>query len=643
MKALRIVLVGQPNAGKSTLFNVLSDIKAAVGNFAGTSVRITQSAIQLGGQEFQLLDLPGTYSLNAADDAERITRNYLLGERIDLVINVVDSTLLSRSLELTSELLELGLPMAVALNMQDEAEKRGLKIDHEKLERLLGVPVAPTSALHGKGVLQLMERCARVLAAPVAPRRPLPVFPYTAHIEALVQGLAGAMPEPAAGRNGGRRFYAIKAIENLAMVPEEMSRPLEAEIASACSQIRDIHKLECFESIACERHHLAMKLSEDISEFVPRRTIHLHDRLDRFFLHPLAGRLFLAAYFLGFFAVIFFAGNIFSRWLDPLFNRVPPLLLPLQKISGILWLVADGIFQGLAGSLGVILPYFLPLIFLHSLFEDSGYLSRIAFLMDGMLHRIGLHGKSVAAFILGLGCTAPALYATRILENKRDRTLSALLLPFIPCSARNAVIFAVTAALAGPAWALVIYIFVLLVIAATGKAISLFLAKPGGLIMEIPDLKVPSLRNALVNSGRQLKEFLFTVVPLLLLGSVAMSLLGRLNLSARIDALFSPLVNGILGLPAKLGTTLVFGFFRKELIVIMAKQALGAASLAALPLTTGQALVFLVFVILYFPCFTTFVVMGREFTWKLAAASALLSVAVATLAAYLFKILLIVL
>jgi ferrous iron transport protein B len=636
MRSYKVVLVGQPNAGKSTLFNVLSDIKAAAGNFAGTSVRITQSAIQLHGLSFQLLDLPGTYSLNAADDAEKITRAYLLGEKIDLVINVVDSTLLARSLELTSELLELGLPMAIALNMQDEAEKRGLKIDHEKLEGLLGVPVVPTSALHGKGVLHLMERCALMLSAPPSP---LPVFSYTAHIETLVQGLASAMAEPASGRNGGRRFYAIKAIENPAMVPAELSRPIEAEIKAACSQIRDFHKLECFESIAYERHHLAMKLSEEISEFVPRQTIHLHDRLDRFLLHPLLGRLFLIAYFLFFFALIFFAGNFFSRWLNPLLDRIPPLLFPLQKVSILLWLTADGLWQGLAGALGVVLPYFLPLIFLHALFEDTGYLSRIAFLLDGLLHRVGLQGKAVAAFILGFGCTAPALYATRILENRRDRTLTALLLPFIPCSARNAVIFALTAALAGPIWALVIYIFVLLVIAVTGKAISLFLAKPSGLIMEIPDLKVPSLRNAMSATGRQLKEFTSAVVPLLLLGSAAMSWLIYLNIGARIDAFFSPLIKGLLGLPAQLGTTLVFGFFRKELIVIMAKQALSTASLALLPLTTGQAVVFLVFVTLYFPCFTTFVVMGKEFGWKTAGASAVLSVAVASFSAYLFRIL----
>jgi len=639
MTSYKVVLVGQPNAGKSTLFNVLSDIKAAAGNFAGTSVRITQSAIDLHGRVFQLLDLPGTYSLNAADDAERITRDYLLGEKIDLVINVVDSTLLARSLELTSELLELGLPMAIALNMQDEAEKRGLKIDHEKLERLLGIPVVPTSALHGKGVLHLMERCALMLSAPPSP---LPVFPYTAHIETLVQALAGAMAEPAGGRNGSRRFYAIKAIENPDMVPADLARPIAAEIAAACAQIRDFHKLECFESIAYERHHLAMKLSEAIAEFVPRQTIHLHDRLDRFLLHPLLGRLFLVAYFLVFYALIFITGNLFSRWLDPLLNRVPPLLLPLQKLSGLLWLTVDGLWQGLAGSLGVVLPYFLPLIFLHALFEDTGYLSRIAFLLDGLLHRVGLQGKAVAAFILGFGCTAPALYATRILENRRDRTLTALLLPFIPCSARNAVIFALTAALAGPVWAMVIYMFVLLVIAVTGKAISLFLVKPGGLIMEIPDLKVPSPRNALAATWRQLKEFASAVVPLLLLGSAAMSWLGYLNIGARIDAFFSPLVNGLLGLPAQLGTTLVFGFFRKELIVIMAKQALGAASLALLPLTTGQTVVFLVFVTLYFPCFTTFVVMGREFGWKTAGASAALSVAVASLAAYLFKVLFVV-
>jgi ferrous iron transport protein B len=636
MKSFKIVLVGQPNAGKSTLFNVLSDIKAAAGNFAGTSVKITQSVIRLAGREFRLLDLPGTYSLNAADDAERISSDYLLREKVDLIINVVDSTLLARSLELTSELLELGIPMAVALNMQDEAEKRGLKIDHEKLEKALGVPVVATAALHGKGVLQLMERCARLLNAEPPP---LPVFAYTAHIEALVQKLAAAMPEPASGQNGSRRFFAIKSIENPAMVPENLRRALAVDIAAACAQIRDYHQRDCFESVAYERHHLAMKWSEEISEFVPRKTIHLHDRLDRFFLHPLFGRFFLLAYFLFFYAAIFFTGNLFGRWLDPLLNRIPPLFLPLQKTSAFLWLTVDGLWQGISGSLGVVLPYFLPLIFLNAVFEDSGYLSRIAFLLDGLLHRIGLHGKSVAAFILGFGCTAPALYATRILENKRDRVLSALLLPFIPCSARNAVIFALTAALAGPLWALLIYFFVLLVIAVTGKAISLFLEKPGGLIMEIPDLKVPSLRNALVNTGRKLKEFSITVVPLLLLGSAAMSWLGSLNITLWLNKLFAPLLHGVLGLPSQLGTTLVFGFFRKELIVVMAKQALGAPSLALLPLTLAQAVVFLVFVTLYFPCFTTFVVMGREFGWKIAGTSAILSVAVASFSAYLFRIL----
>lgn len=634
----RIVLVGQPNAGKSTLFNVLSDIKAAAGNFAGTSVRITQSAIQMGGREFQLLDLPGTYSLNAADDAERITRDYLLGEPLDLIVHVVDSTLLSRSLELTVELLELGLPLVIALNMQDEAEKRGLKIDHEKLEERLGVPVVPTSALHGKGVRQLMERCLDRLSAPGDPAPP--VLHYTAHIEAHVQKLAGLLPPLPAGQNGSRRFYAIRGIENPGMLPASLRDPIEAEIRAACSRIRRHHDRECYESIAYERHHLAMKLSEETCNFVPRKTIHLHDRMDRFLLHPWLGRLFLLGYFLGFFAVIFLVGGRIAAWLDPLLALVPPLFQPLQHVSGFLWATADGIFQGLAGALGIVLPYFLPLIILHSLFEDSGYLSRIAFLMDGLLHRVGLHGKSVAAFILGFGCTVPALYATRILENRRDRRLSALLLPFIPCSARNAVIFALSAALAGPFWALVIYVFALLVIGMTGRIISRFLPKPGGLIMEIPDLKVPSLRNALAGAGRQLREFARTVVPLLLLGSAAMSWLGQLQVSSRIDGLLSPLVSGVLGLPAPLGSTLVFGFFRKELIIIMAKQALGAASLAALPLTSAQAVVFLVFATLYFPCFSTFMVMGREFGWKTAGESALLSIAVAGLGAWGFKIVL---
>jgi len=636
MNPFKIVLVGQPNAGKSTLFNVLSDIKAATANFAGTSVKIIQSTIQLQGQVFQLLDLPGTYSLNAIDEAEKITQRYLLEEKIDLIINVVDSTLLARSLELTAELLELELPLVVALNMHDEAEKRGLKIDPEKLEKALGVPVAATAALFGKGVLQLMERCLQKLTGPKSLQ---PVLPYTAHVETLVQKLAQALPQPGEGKNGSRRFFAIKAMENPVMVPENMRQALATVVASASREITDFHQRDCFESIAYERHHQAMKLSEEISSFSPKGNVLFRDRLDRFLLHPLFGRLAMLAYFLVFFSVIFFAGNLLNGALGLILQKIPPLLLPLRNVSFILWLTMDGLYQGLAGSLGIVLPYFLPLIFLNSLFEDTGYLSRIAFLLDGLLHRIGLHGKSAAAFILGFGCTAPALYATRILENKRDRLLSALLLPFIPCSARNAVIFALTAALAGPAWALLIYLYVLLVIAATGKALSFFLPKPSGLIMEIPDLKPPSWSGALAKTGRKLKEFTSQVIPWLLLGSVAMAWLGLLRIGPLIDSFLSPLLKGLLDLPAKLGTTLVFGFFRKELIIVMAGQALGASSLALLPLSLSQIVVFAVFVTLYFPCFATFVVMGKEFGWKTAGAAAMLSVLVASISAYFFKLL----
>ncbi len=635
MNSFKIVLVGQPNAGKSTLFNVLSDIKASTANFAGTSVKILQSDIQLHGKSFQLLDLPGTYSLNATDDAEKITQSFLLNEKIDLIINVVDSTMLARSLELTAELLEMELPLVVALNMQDEAEKRGLKIDSEKLENILGVPIVSTAALFGKGVLQLMERCLQKLSETSKSR---PVLPYTAHVETLVQKLAHALPHRVDQLNGSRRFFAIKAIENPAMIPEQVRQWISVAIISACREIQKFHQRDCFESIAYERHHQAMKWCEEISSFTSRHQIQFRDRFDRFLLHPLFGRFFLLAYFLFFFSTIFFIGNLLSSWLGSILQKIQPLILPLRNVSGFLWLTVDGLYQGLAGSLGIVLPYFLPLIFLNSVFEDTGYLSRIAFLLDGLLHRIGLHGKSVAAFILGFGCTAPALYATRILENKRDRLLSALLLPFIPCSARNAVIFALTAAFAGPIWALVIYLYALLVIAVTGKFIALFLPKSGGLIMEIPDLKPPSWNSALAKTGHKLKEFSIQVIPWLLLGSVAMAWLGYLRIGPWIDAFFSPLLQGLLGLPAKLGTTLVFGFFRKELIIVMANQALGVSSLSLLPLTLSQIVVFAVFVTLYFPCFATFVVMWKEFGWKTVSASAVLSVSVAAFSAFMFKL-----
>jgi ferrous iron transport protein B len=630
-----IVLVGQPNAGKSTVFNVLSDLKTSVSNFSGTSVEISRSFINIRGLTFHLVDLPGVYSLNPGDEAEKVTCTYLTHEEIDLVINVVDASMLSRSLELTVELMEFGIPMVIALNMWDEAERKGLKIYPEKLENLLNIPVVTTSALYGKGIKELVEKCYAVLdVEAVIPS----TMEYTSHIEESVSWLEERFREIEITRNGSPRFYAIKALENPELVPGEVLVTLSNPIEDIRTQILEMHRRDAHETISIERHHLSMKLMEEVSHFVDRKSIPLREKADRYFLHPLLGFLPLLGFFFLFFAAIYVVGNLLGELIGIPLAQVPGLYAGLKTAHPFWWHTIDGIFLGIEGAIGIVLPYFLPLIFLTSLFEDTGYLSRIAFLMDGLMHRIGLHGKSVAPFVLGFGCTVPALYGVRIIEQRRERLLTAILLPFVPCTARTSVILALTAAFTGPLGALFVYGFTLVIVAIAGKFISLSIKKPMGLVMEIPDLKVPSLKVSFSKTWNRMKQFLKFAVPFLVLGSILMGWLEFAAINDQVNRIFSPLVENILGLPDKLGSTLVYGFFRKELVLVMANSAFGVQEISKLPLTPKQILVFVVFVTLYFPCFSTFVVMLKEFGKKIVLVSSLLSIAIAIIAAVLVRV-----
>ncbi|MCP4146144.1 MAG: ferrous iron transport protein B [bacterium] len=637
MKKPKIVLIGQPNAGKSTVFNVLSDIKTSASNFSGTSVEIADSHINVYGRTFHIVDLPGVYSLNPGDEAEQVSYKYLNEENIDLIINVVDASLLSRSLELTVELIEFGIPMVIALNMWDEAERKGLKVYPEKLEERLNIPVVTTSALYGKGIKQLVETCyERVYNKKQHPVK----MTYTSHVEESVTKLEEKIKKLEIKKNGSPRFYAIKAIENPEIVPANILNPIARDLKKIRNTIIKTHNKDCHETVSIERHHISMKLMEEISHFIDRKTIPLRERVDRYLLHPILGYFPLLSFFFLFFAIIYFCGDLLSQLLAIPLGGIPELYHGLKAQQPFLWYSIDGIYQGIQGGLGIVLPYFLPLIFLTSVFEDTGYLARIAFMLDSFMHKIGLHGKSVAPFILGFGCTVPALYGIRIIENQRDRRLTAILLPFIPCSARTSVIIALTAAFTGPLWTVFIYVFIIFVVAITGKLLSVFMGNPTGLVMEIPDLKVPSLRVSLSKTWTKMKSFLNFAMPFLILGSIAMGWLEYFKVNDIINKGLAPMVKGLLGLPEVLGSTLIYGFFRKELVVVMANSAFGVESIQALPLSPEQVVVFIIFVTLYFPCFSTFVVMWKECGKKTVLLSSVVSLVVALVMAFLVKIVL---
>jgi ferrous iron transport protein B len=355
-------------------------------------------------------------------------------------------------------------------------------------------------------------------------------------------------------------------------------------------------------------------------------------------LHPVAGYFFLLLFFASYFFAIFLIGNFFTSILDVPIQKLGETFSPLASTQPFLWYSINGAYMGFAGVLGIVLPYFLPLVFLTSLFEDTGYITRIAFLLDGIMHKIGLHGKSVAPFILGFGCSVPALYATRMIENKRDRMITGVLIPFVPCTARIAVIFALTAAFAGPVWAIVVFFFVLIVISISSKIMSKLLSKPTGLIMDIPTLKLPSVSISLKRTWYKIKDFMRDALIFLIGGSIVLGWIEYFHIGQYINKIFAPVLTYVLGLPEQLGSTLVFGFLRKELIIVMANQAMGVPSLSKLPMTLDQIMVFIIFVTLYFPCLATLVVLWKEFGKKTAIAASIFSVLIATLSAFLFKL-----
>ena len=624
-----VIFLGQPNSGKSTLFNAIAGHKALTSNFPGTSYKHTHSEVNIEGRILNVVDLPGTYSLNPSEPAEKVNLSHLFQEKPDLIVNVIDASILGRNLELTLELLELGYPMIVALNMVDLAEKKGVHIDPKKLEKLLGIRVVPTVASHGRGLKELLEAAFFCLDN----RCPVSRLPWSGDVEEEVSRLADRLPAEIIVA-GNPRFTAIKLIEaNTTFCVEvlaEAEPELKSELDLAKKRIEDKRRAPAYEVIAAERHHLALKFFEESSRVRRGKQLSWDQRVDDIIMHPVLGYLILVLIFLAFFFLIFeIGGPLEGLLLGPL-ARLRTLFSGWLG-AGLIFHLADGLIQGIGGGAAIVLPYFVPLLFFMAFLEDLGYLARAGFLLDTFMHRIGLHGKSVSPFILGFGCNVPAVLSTRLLDSPRDRTITSLLIPFIPCSARTTIILALVAFYLGPAWALGFYFFNILLVAVIGRLLSLFFKDPSpGLILEIPSLKAPSLMNMARKTYLELKSFVKFAWPLLVAGSIVLSLLQFLGLDKVLNAAFSPLVVHGLGLPQPLGITLVFGFLRKELSLVMMLQALGVEYKNLLTvISREQILVFTVFVSFFIPCLSTFAILWKEAGKKIAFLSAGLSTTVA--------------
>ncbi|KPK36266.1 MAG: ferrous iron transporter B [Nitrospira bacterium SG8_35_1] len=610
---MRIALAGQPNCGKSTIFNALAGYKAVTANFPGKTVQYTLSSVTFGGNTFEIVDLPGIYSLTSMDLAEFEARKYILSGKADIVINVVDASLLSRSLEFTIQLMDMDIPMVLCLNMMDEARRKGININAEKLSEILGIPVVETIAVKGQGLGALFSAVRSAFDKNVRGKAPS----FHKDVEETIAKLSGFISEEVLRelRVPGR-LLSKKLAEGDDFFMKEIERfpHLLNVVRNYQAYIEKTHGRPSDMVISSERHAIAMNIFEEAAT-VGRPIKTFHDRIDKLIMHRVLGYIFLILVLLGFFSIVFEAGKAIEEPIIAILERLMKSIVETMGEETLISFFAKGIIEGLAGGIGIVLPYLFPFLLGMSVLEDVGYLPRMAFLMDAFMHKIGLHGKSVLPFVLGYGCTVPAIMATRILETPRDRFITAFLATMVPCAARTTIIYGLVAYYIGPWAALFIYVLNLFVIALTGKILTHFMPEvTPGLILEIPSLKMPSINVVLAKTWLRLKEFMFIAWPLLIIGSTVLSFLEYTKGDILINSIMLPLTY-VLGLPASVGTTLIFGILRKELSMIMLFQALGTMDVSSV-MSREQIMIFTLFVLFYVPCVATIAVLGKELGWK---------------------------
>jgi ferrous iron transport protein B len=544
---VKILLMGNPNVGKSALFSRLTGTKVIASNYPGTTIEYTKGISKVWGEETEVIDVPGTYSLEPSSKAEEVAAEMLRDG--DLIIDVVDATNLERNLYLTQELLERKIPMIVALNIWDDTRHKGISIDPARLEQLLGVPVVPTVAVTGEGIMELISR----------------------------------VPDAAS--------------------PDIPERTLDERWAAVGHIVDEIQTIT-------HHHHTWLERLQDAS------------------VKPLTGIPIAAAVLLSCFLLVRLIGEgLIGYVMEPLFDNLwAPLMMRLSEAlgSGGFWhdmLVGklfDGeidFFQsmgllttGLFIPFGAVLPYIVAFYLALGILEDTGYLPRLAVLLDNLMHRMGLHGYAIIPTMLGLGCCVPAVLSTRILESRRERFIAATLISIaVPCAASQAMIIG----LVGPeGWQYVAMIYGTLLLVWVILGLILNRVTRGfspELLIEIPPYRIPSWRAVLTKLWMRVSGFIREALPIILGAIFVVGILYNLGVFDAIADFTAPVVSGIFGLPESAVTAIVVGFLRKDLAIAM---------LAPLALTAGQLVIGCVVLTMFFPCIATFVVLAKELGFR---------------------------
>lgn len=614
---LTFALAGNANVGKSVVFNQLTGSSQLIGNWPGKTVESAQGVLNFEGRKIAVVDLPGIYSFSTYSMEEIVSREYIALENPDVVINVVDASVLERNLFFTIQLIEMGVPLVLCLNQVDAAKKKGMMIDLKKLEQALGVPVVPTVAIRGEGIYELVKTAVKV-AQNVHGIKTSSIR-YGVEIEERVEKLAQAIKSQNLGLRYPPRWVAIKLLENDPEIKKMVSSKSpgimhEAEVLAA--EISQIHKEPCFAVLASERYSLASRIANDALR-QSKVEITLSERLDLITTHRVLGYVMSAAVIAGLLLWTFAVGGLLSALLSDALGFLAPVNPSFNgSVVGILW---NGVFGGLVAGITLVIPYVVPFYVMLAMIEDSGILTRVAFMMDSAMHKIGLHGKALIPLILGYGCNVPAIRGCRIMETRRERLLAAFAITFAPCTARTIVIMGLVAAFVGVGWALAMYAVDLAVIFVLGRvALRVVPGQSTGLIMEMHSFKTPSLSVVGRQTWGRTKSLIYIVFPTYIVGSALVQVLYAVGVLRPLSDVLSPLTVGWLGLPAIAGILLILGVVRKEFILLASVAVFGSTNLALF--MTPVQLITLAFVgILYLPCLSTIAVLAKEFGWKAAA------------------------
>ncbi len=611
-----IALIGQPNVGKSVLFQRLTGQHVTVSNYPGTTVEVVRGLVR-DDKETILLDTPGVIAFPPQTEDEQVTERVLLAEPIKAILQVGDAKNLRRTLLLTFQLAEMGLPMALALNMMDEADARGVVVDHKILAEHLNLTVTPTTAIRGDGVNELKQ--AIQTSAPPQFR-----VNYSPEIETTIAQISARIPEaPISSRSLALLWLSSDPVTE--------------------NWLRDNVKTQSFHELLSLREVLQSSLTDRIPIVIQRTRLAYVDQianavlkdtgvgwrgfstvLGRLTTHPVWGWVFLAIvlfgiyWFVGVFGAGYLVGlletglfsEIINPWVINIVNTIIPFPLVVDFLVGDFGLWTMGITYALALILPIVTTFFLA----FGIMEDSGYLPRLAALSNRLFKSLGLNGKAVLPMVLGLGCVTMATLTTRVLETKRERILATLLLALaVPCSAQLGVVMGMLAAISLTATIIWGGVIVMVMLAIGWLAAHLMPGERTKLLVELPPLRIPMFSNVVVKTLARLEWYLKEVVPLFLLGAAIMFTLDKSGVLSWFIQVSEPLVTGWLGLPAESSAAFIMGFIRRDFgatgFFVMESEGL---------LSAAQVVVAMVVITLFIPCLASVMMIGKERGWKTA-------------------------